>query len=207
MLPELADAVPLSPPFQEVANRMHQRSIWLGPKGTQTPLHRDPYHNLLCQVAWTPHPETALLHWSSVRLLPQTSQTQGQPHIPPVWTLHAACRSFSASQRQPSADAGQSSRKGPLLDSRVLQVWGTKMVRLYSPVHAAKLHPFPNPFLRNTSQVTSVFRWSRRAQMLARGSWHGGRTAGWDCCVIAAVLLEPLCFSSRRHMHLTCMRR
>lgn len=67
-MPELADAVPLSPPFTEVANRMHQRSIWLGPKGTQTPLHRDPYHNLLCQVAWTPHPETALLHWSSVRV-------------------------------------------------------------------------------------------------------------------------------------------
>lgn len=30
---------------------MHQRSVWLGPAGTHTPLHRDPYINLLCQ-AW-----------------------------------------------------------------------------------------------------------------------------------------------------------
>ena len=53
VLPELAAAVPASLPFQEVRERMHQRSIWLGPKGTQTPLHCDPYHNLLCQVAAT----------------------------------------------------------------------------------------------------------------------------------------------------------
>ena len=50
VLPELAAAVPTSPPFREARKRMHQRSIWLGPKGTQTPLHCDPYHNLLCQV-------------------------------------------------------------------------------------------------------------------------------------------------------------
>lgn len=54
VLPELADAVPFSPPFREAAGRMHQRSVWLGPKGTQTPLHCDPYHNLLCQVAYQP---------------------------------------------------------------------------------------------------------------------------------------------------------
>lgn len=34
------------------------------------------------------------------------------------------------------------------------QVWGTKLVRLYSPTQAQKLYPFQNPFLRNTSQVS-----------------------------------------------------
>ena len=33
------------------------------------------------------------------------------------------------------------------------QVWGTKLVRIYHPQHAASLYPFANPFLRNTSQA------------------------------------------------------
>ena len=28
----------------------YSRMVWMGPKGTVTPLHRDPYHNCLCQV-------------------------------------------------------------------------------------------------------------------------------------------------------------
>ena len=28
-----------------------QRRVWLGPAGSATPLHRDPYHNLFCQAA------------------------------------------------------------------------------------------------------------------------------------------------------------
>lgn len=27
-----------------------QMNVWLGPKGTRTPLHTDPYHNIFCQV-------------------------------------------------------------------------------------------------------------------------------------------------------------
>ena len=44
-------------------------------------------------------------------------------------------------------------------DTRVIglvvyeQVWGTKRVTLYPPATATKLYPFPDPFLRNTSQV------------------------------------------------------
>lgn len=51
VLPALAAAIPEAPPLPGLPARMHQRSIWLGPRGTDTPLHRDPYHNIFCQVA------------------------------------------------------------------------------------------------------------------------------------------------------------
>jgi len=38
-------ALPPVPPVDEP-----QRNVWLGPKGTRTPLHTDPYHNIFCQV-------------------------------------------------------------------------------------------------------------------------------------------------------------
>ena len=51
VLPALAaEGIPLGPPFAELGQRMHQRSVWLGPRGTETPLHCDPYFNLFCQV-------------------------------------------------------------------------------------------------------------------------------------------------------------
>jgi len=37
--------LPPVPPVDEP-----QRNVWLGPKGTRTPLHTDPYHNIFCQV-------------------------------------------------------------------------------------------------------------------------------------------------------------
>ena len=37
--------LPVVPPVDEP-----QKNIWLGPKGTRTPLHTDPYHNIFCQV-------------------------------------------------------------------------------------------------------------------------------------------------------------
>lgn len=47
--PEITPAsrlgLPPVPPVDEP-----QKNVWLGPKGTRTPLHTDPYHNIFCQV-------------------------------------------------------------------------------------------------------------------------------------------------------------
>ena len=58
-VPELAEACADIPPYvgrgdprdDDDATPTPDRRVWLGPSGTVTPLHRDPYHNLLCQ-AW-----------------------------------------------------------------------------------------------------------------------------------------------------------
>lgn len=36
--------------MQEAQQKLYRQSIWLGPQGTVTPLHRDPYYNLYCQI-------------------------------------------------------------------------------------------------------------------------------------------------------------
>jgi len=56
--PELASACGPPPPLvgagepdPAASSARAMRRAWLGPAGTRTPLHRDPYHNLFCQ-AW-----------------------------------------------------------------------------------------------------------------------------------------------------------
>ena len=54
-IPELSDACSPTPPHvgdgDDAQRERTMRRCWLGPRGTQTPLHRDPYHNVLAQ-AW-----------------------------------------------------------------------------------------------------------------------------------------------------------
>lgn len=68
VLPGLAAAVPPAPPFTGLAERVHQRSIWLGAGGTRTPLHRDPYENIFCQVS-SSHPCAACTCFSTTRVI------------------------------------------------------------------------------------------------------------------------------------------
>ena len=49
LVPQLRDGVH-PPPVEAARERLYQLNTWLGPAGTVTPLHRDPYLNLLCQV-------------------------------------------------------------------------------------------------------------------------------------------------------------
>lgn len=55
-VPTLAQACP-SLPHTTLGPRgdreQWRRNIWIGPSGTFTPLHRDPYENLFCQVVGT----------------------------------------------------------------------------------------------------------------------------------------------------------
>lgn len=57
-----------------------QRNIWFGPAWTITPLHHDPYHNILCQVVGTKYIRLFSPH-ESHRLRPM-SKTTPAPHQP-----------------------------------------------------------------------------------------------------------------------------
>ena len=46
-VPELEDACRPTPPYVGAGA---MKRVWIGPANTKTPLHRDPYHNVLCQV-------------------------------------------------------------------------------------------------------------------------------------------------------------
>ena len=56
------------------------RNIWFGPAWTISPLHHDPYHNILCQVVGKKY--IRLIHPKySAQLMPR-SKTEPAPHLP-----------------------------------------------------------------------------------------------------------------------------
>ncbi|KAL7414213.1 hypothetical protein BDY24DRAFT_31535 [Mrakia frigida] len=76
-IPELLEDIP--GPFLEDylsagKGEVWQKNIWLGPAGTFTPIHRDPYHNLFAHLS--PSPKT-------IRLYPPTIPTSTLYLAPP----------------------------------------------------------------------------------------------------------------------------
>ena len=49
LIPELKSGI-RTPPLSVISERLYKRNTWLGPAGTATPLHCDPYCNMFCQV-------------------------------------------------------------------------------------------------------------------------------------------------------------
>lgn len=49
LIPELESGI-RTPPMSAISERLYKRNTWLGPPGTVTPLHCDPYYNMFCQV-------------------------------------------------------------------------------------------------------------------------------------------------------------
>ena len=64
--------------YLSVAESETISNIWLGPEGTVSPLHHDPYHNIFCQVygfkQFILYNPTAKMHPHSSHLLSNTSQ-------------------------------------------------------------------------------------------------------------------------------------
>ncbi|KAG0626217.1 hypothetical protein M758_2G111700 [Ceratodon purpureus] len=70
-VPGMANDIP-DPDYVKAQRAVYQRNIWLGPAGTISPLHFDPYHNILAQIWGTKHIRLYAPEESS-RLYPFTS--------------------------------------------------------------------------------------------------------------------------------------
>ena len=53
--------------MQVCEEKLFQQSIWIGPRGTKTPLHCDPYSNLLFQVCWHSLGLCGVQYWMGTR--------------------------------------------------------------------------------------------------------------------------------------------
>lgn len=79
-VPQIADGIP-DPDYVKAQREVYQRNVWLGPAGTVSRLHFDPYHNILAQIWGTkhvrlygPHDSSKLYPFTSNMFLRNTSQ-------------------------------------------------------------------------------------------------------------------------------------
>lgn len=91
-LTEVAADIP-DPEYVKVQRGVDQRNLWLGPAGTVSPLHYDPYHNILAQVFGTkyirlyaPKESSRLYPFTSNMFLRNTSQVNPEDtHTYQTW--------------------------------------------------------------------------------------------------------------------------
>ena len=148
--------------LQGIAERIYQQSIWLGPKGTRTPLHCDPYCNLLCQARQLLllHSRSACSYATQFRFL----------RVPVDFCIGGSSASkIPLSMRPPPPTPHQKNikhhptnldRRNWLFGTRAilnlansLQIWGQKRVRIFSAAAKETLYPHQTPVLKNTSQI------------------------------------------------------
>lgn len=85
-MPQLEKLIRVPSFIAEVCQQPEQVNVWLGPSDTVSPLHHDPYHNVLCQLLgskyvrlYSPHlPPPTSLYPRSDLLFRNTSQVDAQ---------------------------------------------------------------------------------------------------------------------------------
>ncbi|CDZ97736.1 Uncharacterized conserved protein, contains JmjC domain [Phaffia rhodozyma] len=91
-IPDLKDDAPgtFVDRYLDIDKKEFWRSnIWIGPKGTFTPIHKDPYHNLFCQILgsktfhlYPPTTESAALYLSPFPQHQTSSIPVSSSHVP-----------------------------------------------------------------------------------------------------------------------------
>jgi hypothetical protein len=111
----------------------YARMVWLGPKGTVTPLHRDPYHNVLAQVKRRDVVDASCSVCLRFAMTRVREKVKGEV--------------------RKRADDFTVSSEVPVLF--YTQVHGRKRLLLFPPAEEPSLYPSTDPLQTNSSQVCS----------------------------------------------------